>query len=172
MKFNARKSSSLEWFLLTNEPVATFEDAYRVVGWYECRWIIEEYHKGMKTGCKIECPQFTDEDRLQPAIALISVVTLTLLAMRDASRRADAKVRKASEIISGDYVAVLSAWRRGVIKQNWSIHDFYYAIARLGGHQNRKNDHPPGWQVLWEGRKELQAMLCGADAMKTLNKCG
>ncbi len=162
----------LEWFLLTNEPVATFEDAYRVVGWYECRWIIEEYHKGMKTGCKIECPQFTDEDRLQPAIALISVVTLTLLAMRDASRRADAKVRKASEIISEDYVAVLSAWRHGAIKQNWSIHDFYYAIARLGGHQNRKNDHPPGWQVLWEGWKELQAMLCGADAMKTLNKCG
>ena len=36
----------LEWFLLTNEPVTTFEDAYRVVGWYECRWIIEEYHKG------------------------------------------------------------------------------------------------------------------------------
>ena len=35
----------LEWFLITNEPVVTFEDAYRVVGWYECRWIVEEYHK-------------------------------------------------------------------------------------------------------------------------------
>jgi hypothetical protein len=34
----------LEWFLLTNEPVTTFEDAYRVVGWYECRWIIETNH--------------------------------------------------------------------------------------------------------------------------------
>src|SRR5690606_25323982 len=44
----------LEWILFTNEPVNDFEDAYRVVGWYECRWIIEEYHKAMKTGCKIE----------------------------------------------------------------------------------------------------------------------
>ena len=35
----------LEWFLVTNQPVLSFEDAYRVVGWYECRWIIEEYHK-------------------------------------------------------------------------------------------------------------------------------
>jgi hypothetical protein len=158
----------LEWFLLTNEPVTTFEDAYRVVGWYECRWVIEEYHKGMKTGCRIESPQFTTEEALQPAIALISIVTLTLLSMRDASRRPDARQRKATEIISKDYVAVLSAWRHGEIKNNWSIHEFYYALARLGGHQNRKNDHPPGWQVLWEGWAELQAMLTGYDAMKLI----
>lgn len=162
----------LEWFLMTNEPVLTFEDAYRVVGWYECRWIVEEYHKGMKTGCKIESPQFTMEDRLQPAIALISVVTLTLLSMRDASRRADAKERKACEIISEDYIAVLSGWRHGKIKPDWSIHDFYFALARLGGHQNRKHDHPPGWQVLWRGWNDLQAMLCGVDVMKTIKKCG
>jgi hypothetical protein len=35
-----------------------------------------------------------------------------------------------------------------------------------GGHQNRKNDHPPGWQTIWRAWHELQAMLCGADAMK------
>jgi hypothetical protein len=162
----------LEWFLITNDPVLTYEDAYRVVGWYECRWIVEEYHKGMKTGCKIESPQFTEEERLKPTIALLSIVTLTLLAMRDASRRADAKTRKATEIISEDYVAVLSAWRHGNVRLKWSIHDFYYAMARLGGHQNRKNDHPPGWQTIWEGWKELQAMVCGAEVMKSMKKCG
>ena len=162
----------LEWFLITNEPVLCFEDAYRVVAWYECRWIVEEYHKGMKTGCKIESPQFTAEERLQPAIALLSIVTLTLLTMRDASRRKDAKKRQAIEIIDADYVAVLSAWRHGEIREDWSIHDFYYALARLGGHQNRKNDHPPGWQTIWRGWNDLQAMVCGVDAMKTLNKCG
>lgn len=162
----------LEWFLITNEPVLTFEDAYRVVGWYECRWIVEEYHKGLKTGCNIESPQFTTEERLQPAIALISIVTLTLLAMRDASRRPDAKTRKATEIISKDYVVVLSGWRHGTSRMEWSIHDFYYALARLGGHQNRKNDHPPGWQTIWEGWKELQAMVCGAEVASSLEKCG
>jgi hypothetical protein len=160
----------LEWFVLTNEPIENFDQAYRAVGWYECRWIIEEFHKGMKTGCSIEKPQFTTEDRLQPAIALISVVTLTLLALRDASRAADAKTRPARDIISEDYVAVLSGWRHGVVKPDWSIHDFFFALARLGGHQNRKSDHRPGWQVLWEGWKELQAMLCGADVMKQIKK--
>ncbi len=162
----------LEWFLVTNEPVLTFEDAYRVVDWYECRWIVEEYHKGLKSGCKIESPQFTTEERLRPAIALLSIITLTLLAMRDASRSPDAKTRKATEIISADYVQVLSAWRNHKIERDWSIHDFYYALARLGGHQNRKNDHPPGWQTIWEGWKELQAMVCGVHTMKLLNKCG
>jgi len=163
---------ALEWILITNEPVKSFAAAYRVVGWYECRWIIEEYHKGMKTGCQIESPQFTSEDRLQPAIALISIVTLTLLEMRDASRRADAKTRKARTLISADYVEVLSLWRHKKIKRDWTIHDFYYALARLGGHQNRKHDHPPGWQVIWEGWKELQAMVVGYEAAKLTKKCG
>lgn len=163
----------LEWFLLTNHEIRTFEDAFEVVGWYECRWVVEEYHKGLKTGCKIESPQFTCEDRLKPAIALLSVVTLTLLALRDAGRREDAKTRKAAEIISEDYIEILSAWRHGKPKMDWTIHQFVWAMARLGGHQNRKNDHPPGWQILWRGWNDLQAMLCGADVVKQKYKrCG
>lgn len=163
----------LEWVLLTNEPVCDFADAYRVVGWYECRWIIEEYHKGVKTGCRIESPQFTSEDRLQPTIALLSVVTLTLLQLRDASRRPDAKTRQATTVISPLYVEVLSLWRHKKVKLDWTVHDFYYALARLGGHQNRKHDHPPGWQVIWEGWKELLPMVTGYDVAKTrYKKCG
>ncbi len=163
----------LEWVLITNEPVRSFDDAYRVVGWYECRWIIEEYHKGMKTGCRIEGLQFTSEDRLQPAIALLSVVTLTLLQLRQASRRPDAKTRKATSVIGVSYVEVLSMWRHKKIKRDWTVHDFYYALARLGGHQNRKHDHPPGWQVIWEGWKELLPMVIGYNVAKSkYKKCG
>jgi hypothetical protein len=163
----------LEWILITNEPVESFETAYCVVGWYECRWIVEEYHKGMKTGCRIEDLQFTSEDRLQPTIALLSVITLTLLQLRGASRRSDAKTRKATTVIDSSYVAVLSLWRHKKIKLDWTVHEFYYALARLGGHQNRKHDHPPGWQVLWEGWKELLPMVIGYDIAKSkYQKCG
>src|SRR5262249_5695611 len=44
----------LEWILLTNVPVACLADAAERVCWYEQRPIVEEYHKGMKTGCRIE----------------------------------------------------------------------------------------------------------------------
>jgi len=40
---------AIHWMLLTNERVRTYADAYRVVGWYEKRWIVEEYHKAQKT---------------------------------------------------------------------------------------------------------------------------
>jgi hypothetical protein len=33
---------AVEWMLLTNEPVGSFEDAWRVAAWYERRWIVEE----------------------------------------------------------------------------------------------------------------------------------
>src|SRR5262249_20472882 len=39
----------LEWILLTNGKVATLADAWERVDWYECRWVIEEYHKAQKT---------------------------------------------------------------------------------------------------------------------------
>lgn len=163
----------LEWILFTNEPVNDFEDAYRVVGWYECRWIIEEYHKGMKTGCKIESIQFTSESRLKPAIAVLSTIALTLLKIREAARRPDAKERRAAEVVGVEYVEMLSLWRHNRIKSDWSVHDFYYALARLGGHQNRKGDHPPGWQVIWEGWKELLPMVNGYIAGKSKRKnCG
>jgi len=157
---------AIDWTLLTNETVRTFPDAWRVSGWYERRWIVEEYHKAQKTGCQIEDMQFTTTARLEPAIALLSVVAVTLLKLRDASRRQDAKTRRATTILAPDYVTVLSLWRYREIREDLTVHDFFYALARLGGHQNRKSDHRPGWLVLWRGWTKLQAMLDGYAAAK------
>jgi hypothetical protein len=159
----------LEWILLTNRKVATPADAWERVDWYECRWIIEEYHKAQKTGCAIEDLQFTSSGALQPMLALLSGVAVALRNQREASRRPDAKERKATELVDARYVAVLSAYRYKEVREGLSIHDFYYAVARLGGHQNRKRDHRPGWLVLWRGWMALQHMVDGAEALKS---CG
>jgi len=95
-------------------------------------------------------------------IALLSVVAVTLLNLRDASRQPDAKERRATELIDARYVKVLSMWRHNEVRDDWSVHDFYYALARLGGHQNRKNDKAPGWLILWRGWMDLQHMVTGA----------
>ena len=157
-----RGQERLEWFLITNHPVQSFEDAYEVTGWYEKRWVIEEYHKCLKTGMSIESYQFTSIDRLQPAIALTSIVAVTLLHMRDDSRREETKDRPAVDYLDPEYIQVLSAWRHGTSRLDWSVSQFVLALARLSGHQNRKGDHPPGWQKLWKGWHELHAMVVGA----------
>ena len=159
----------VEWFLLTNHPVENPEQAEAVIRWYRFRWIVEELHKAMKTGCGIENPQFTTEEALQPTIALLSVVAVTLLQVREAVRRPDAKQRRAVEVVAPEWVEVLSLWRHNEHRPDWSIHDFYYALARLGGHQNRKSDHFPGWLILWRGWQQFQPMLRGARLRK---RCG
>ena len=161
----------LEWFLLTNRKVATVADAWERASWYECRWVIEEYHKAQKTGCAIQDLQFTTSQALEPMIALLSVVAVTLLNLREASRRPDAQERPATDLVDARYVAVLSAWRYQKVRKDLSVHDFFYALARLGGHQNRKRDHRPGWLILWRGWMALQHMLDGAEAIG-FKSCG
>jgi hypothetical protein len=169
-----RGEEQIEWTLLTNEPVKTLSDAWHVVGWYESRWTIEEYHKAQKTGCRIEDMQFTTTARLEPAIALLSIVAVTLLDLRDAARQEDAKTRLATTVVSPEYVEVMSVQRYGEIRPKLTVHEFFYALARLGGHQNRKRDRQPGWLVLWRGWMKLQAMVDGYDAAEKIRqiKCG
>lgn len=157
-----RGVARLEWFLLTNEPITHASAARAVTVWYECRWVIEEYHKAQKSGCDIESMQFTHASRMEPMIALQSVVALTLLNLRDASRRPDAQTLPASSLVAEEYIHVLSTWRHGEARPHWTVHEFYFALARLGGHQNRRGDKRPGWMVLWRGWTALQLLLIGA----------
>lgn len=162
----------LEWFLLTNEPIENATAARRVISWYECRWIVEEYHKAQKTGCDIENMQFTHQSRLEPMIALQSVIALTLLNLRDASRRPDAKTAPATSVVAAEYVTVLSAWRHGEARPAWTVHEFFLALARLGGHQNRRRDKQPGWIVLWRGWTALQLLVTGSRLGQQPEKVG
>jgi hypothetical protein len=160
----------LEWILLTNVAVRNFADACERVDWYATRWVVEELHKVLKTGCAIEELQFKTEERLQPVIALLSVVGVFLLQLRDLSRRPEAKQRSATDVLPRMWVVILSRWRHRVDRLDWTVHEFFYALARLGGHQNRKVDGMPGWLTIWRGWTKLQAMIAGATAARE-EKC-
>src|SRR5260370_643863 len=67
----------LEWILLTDVSVTDCSQAEVRIDWYERRPIIDEVHKGMKTGCGIVTMQFEKIERLEPAIALLSAAGAT-----------------------------------------------------------------------------------------------
>jgi hypothetical protein len=50
------------------------------------------------------------------------------------------------------------------------VHDFFLALARLGGHQNRRHDKRPGWLVLWRGWTDLQLLVAGTQIEKRIRK--
>lgn len=151
----------LEWILLTNVPVADAADARERLSWYESRWVIEEYHKGLKTGCGIETLQFDTVARLEPAIGILSALTTTLLQLRDAARAPDADIRPAAEVVGRDYVEALAQRYPQRLRGFVSVKKFYLHVARFGGHQNRKCDGFPGWLTLWRGWLRLEDLATG-----------
>jgi hypothetical protein len=164
----------LEWILLSNVAVEHVADAQQRIDWYERRPIIEEFHKGMKTGCRIESMHFLKIARLEPAIAVLSAVTTTLLRLRDAARAPDAATRLATDFLDPAYVDVLVQHYGSRLNAAPTVLQFYMHVARLGGHQNRKCDGFPGWLTLWRGWARLQAMVDGYHVARRKHrvKCG
>jgi hypothetical protein len=71
----------LEWILLCDADVADFAQARECALQYATRWIIEEYHKAIKTGLGAERLQLEGAERLFAAIAIMSVVALRRVAI-------------------------------------------------------------------------------------------
>lgn len=161
----------LEWILLTNFEAVDLATGSLVVSWYECRWVVEEYHKAKKTGLNIEDPQFQSESRLEPMIALLSVVAISLLNLRALAGSADSKNQAARTVMHPDYIESLSLWRYKQVRPEMSIHDFCMALGRLGGHLNRKRDGIPGWITLWRGWMKLNDRVEGARDLKRKQRC-
>jgi hypothetical protein len=150
---------ALEWIILTNRCTTTRAQAWERVDWYQCRPIIEEFHKAQKTGCGMELPQFTTRKALEVTIAMVSVIAVQLLCLRDMSRQNDG--RPANTVVDEPYIEALSLWLWKEVRLDLSAKDFLFALSRLGGHLGRRSDRPPGWLVLWRGWMELQRLVEG-----------
>jgi hypothetical protein len=47
-------SEALEWILVTSVPTESVAAAWERAAWYRCRWLAEDYHQCLKTGCRLE----------------------------------------------------------------------------------------------------------------------
>lgn len=148
----------LEWILLVSNPVETAEDALLWTRIYSTRWLIEEYHKALKTGMKAEGLQLETGKRLMTAVSVMAVVALRLLALRETARVSpDSPAEDVG--LEAEELEVLRALTKK--KPVTTAHDVLMAIGRLGGHLGRKGDGPPGWITLWRGYMELKMVTMG-----------
>ena len=169
-------AAPLEWVLISDLPADTFERACQRMDWYGHRPVIEDYHKGQKSGAGVECSRFAEASRLRPLVALLSVVAAVLLTLRDAGRQRDADARPATDLLPPLYVKVMAARSakrarekgpraRPPATEHMSVREFVVELAKLGGFMARKSDGHPGWQTLWRGWATLQLMVEGAMAI-------
>ena len=71
----------LEWFLLTSCEITTAEQAQECLRWYCLRWRIEDWHRVLKSGCRIEALQHRTAERLKRAIAINLVIAWRIMLM-------------------------------------------------------------------------------------------
>lgn len=150
----------LHWMLWTVEPIETVEDVIRVLGIYQGRWHIEDYHKVLKSGCRVEQLQFETADRLKKMIALYAPIAARLLRLRDLARKEpDAPCTVVlSEIEWKTLWTVIHRQRPPAHGPPPTLAQAVLWIGRLGGHLNRKSDGMPGIKTLWLGWRDLLRM--------------
>ena len=148
----------LEWVLLTSVPSMTLLEAWESVELYGHRWLVEDYHQCLKSGCRIEERQLHSVEGLIRLLGLLSPLAVRLLQVR-AFARQDPE-RPAHEVIDPLLLAVL-AERSGQSPVTMTVGTFWTEVARLGGYLARSHDGPPGWRTIWKGWLSLQTFLAG-----------
>jgi len=73
----------LDWVLITNLSFTNKADAIRIVNIYQKRRLIEDYHKAVKTGFRIEDNQLKQASRILALFGMIAVIATQLLGMRE-----------------------------------------------------------------------------------------
>jgi hypothetical protein len=154
-------AEAIEWILLTSLEVTTSERAQEIVQWYTQRWLIEEYHKCLKTGCRLEARQLESGAALMRLLGFLAIVAVRLLQMREVARQEPETV--ATEQVSQELIELVIK-RVGLPRsvEGLTSREFWHGVARLGGFIGRKSDGEPGWQTVWSGWQRLQDMSWGA----------
>lgn len=157
---------ALEWILLCDAEVTTLAQALTLALQYATRWVVEEFHKALKTGLGIEKLQLETGAELMAAVALLSIVALRLLQLRERTRL----VPDAPPAASGLSELELQVLAAKTARPLTTVREVALALGRLGGHLNRKPDGLPGWITLWRGYVTLQTLVEGVRLVHKLEK--
>jgi hypothetical protein len=155
----------IRWVLFTSLPVETFDDAWKVIGYYEMRWLVEEYHKAIKTGCATESRQLKAASRLEAFVGLTSVVAIRLLKLKSLARTKPEV--PAQRVVPRVWLQMLKLARKGLNRvHDLTVGQFYREVAKLGGFLGRKSDGQPGWITIWRGWEKLNTYVFVASKLK------
>jgi plasmid maintenance system killer protein len=74
-------ATRIKWLLLTSMEVRSVKQAMKVVRWYCLRWRIEEWHRVLKSGCRVLEHQNHKAEGLARAIVIDAVVAWRIMVL-------------------------------------------------------------------------------------------
>jgi len=156
-----RGGERLDWMLLTDAELSTFEQAMAIIDGYCHRWRVEDFHRAWKRGhCNVEDTQLHTRDRVVRWATMLATVAARIERLKhlarsqpdapasialtpmeiEALRAAKTKIKKRTEIIPEGMPTIVQAVR-------W--------IAELGGYTGKSSGGPPGSTTIGRGLERL-----------------
>jgi hypothetical protein len=154
----------LDWKLLTSLSIESWRQVRRIVGRYATRFLVEEYHKALKTGAGVEDSQLEQRHRLESLLAVLAVVAVRLLNTKLLAQARPDQLLTGNEF-GPEALAILAA-RFGKPAEGWTYRSVLIAVARMGGFLARRHDGLPGWQTIWRGWQRLMLMCEGLEILQ------
>jgi len=150
-------TEAVEWLLVTNLKVTSYEDILRYLHWYSLRWLIERYHFVLKSGCRIEELQLKSATSLTRALATYSIVAWRLLWLTYLART-EPSTPCTLILQTHEWQALYCTVHRTPTPPELppSLKDCVLWLAKLGGFLARKGDKDPGVVTIWRGLRRLE----------------
>jgi len=159
----------IHWVLLSRWTCNTFEQALRAVRAYACRWLIEEYHKALKSGVHVQDSQLQTADRIESLLEILAVLAVRLLNAKLLAVTCHDQPVDLDDM-GHEAIAVLES-QFGKPPEGWTCRTAVRAVARLGGFIGRRGDGEPGWRTIWRGFQKLMVLAEGYNLGRSDN-CG
>lgn len=176
LRQTGKKKKRVNWILFTNLAVDTWEDALHIVEIYTRRWLIEDFHKCLKTGCSLEQRQFNSKEALTATLALLNLVAVKLLRTRFLAKNQahipveqilqDETTLQVARALSQEYLKPVDL----DVAQEGTCLWFILLLGRMGGHQGFRQKGLPGWITIWRGYHFLLQIMQGYNLAKVLGK--
>jgi hypothetical protein len=149
----------LDWLLLTNVPIESWQDATVRIGWYCLRPQTLSWHKILKSGCTIEDCRLESAERLKPYLTLMGIIAWRLFALTHINRQLP---EASCTTILADHewkVLSIAIHRRATLPTTPpTVRQAVRWIAQLGGFLGRQGDGEPGITTIWRGWSRLADM--------------
>jgi hypothetical protein len=163
-----RGEEPIEWILLTTLPITTEEQARLVIEYYTVRWMIEVYHRTLKSGCRIEERRFETLPRMLNCLAIYMIVAWRVLYV--------CRLGHSCPDFPCDVVFSESEWQSVYVllhpkevlpKEPPRLLDFVRMVGRLGGFvYHPKRGDSPGVETLWIGLMRVRDFAWAWDTFR------
>ena len=157
------------WRLLTTHPIEDAAMAWRVVGWYRQRWVIEQFFRTLKQqGLQLEDSQLERAERLIKLTAIAARAACTIMQLvqaRDGQSAQLAKIAFSPAEIETLHALMPELEGKTALQKNPhppnSLAWAGWIIAKLGGWDGYPKSKPPGPITFRHGLEYFRSVAHG-----------